>query len=171
MISSRWVRLAATIETQEFCGRNGALPCWLEPNYIARMMSANDNDPPSRLRIVADDPAEGDQVCIAIHPGHIYATDREEAFNIGLDLLDKALAKKAWLLSLVDEAYPELRDEPETLEELESRLQQPIVRTTGIMNLSDFTEETRESFLVEFQLRLLDKLRLFNSLKRRNPAA
>jgi hypothetical protein len=51
-------------------------------------MSANDNDPPSRLRIAA----EGDEVCIAIWPGNFYVTNRKEAREIALDLLAKATA-------------------------------------------------------------------------------
>jgi hypothetical protein len=79
-------------------------------------MHANDDNPPSRLAIVDDDPAEGDEVCIAINPGHVYLTDWDEAFNIGLDLLHRALLPKRPSLSLriLEGEFPEVTERPAT---------------------------------------------------------
>jgi hypothetical protein len=43
------------------------------------MKHTNDSDPSVKLVIVDDEPAKGDEVCIAIHPGNIFVTDRDEA--------------------------------------------------------------------------------------------
>jgi len=57
---------------------------------------------------------------MAIWPGPIYKTDREGAFKIGLELLEKALAPEGPLIELhiIEREFRDLTDAPATFEEL-----------------------------------------------------